>query len=237
MAWLWHLPHHEAQGKNNKIQGAARKKQKANTKAINVDIDEENLCILYLLIIFCTQGPVFVADNDSIVELYAIGHNGNNLLPINFIVSWSKAFLTVKVWPLFSFFGAPILRVMRKVHTHVKYIHSCLILSIYILLRLVRLCAAPWKVMGLNVLDKKSLQPWKRLQVGLKRFWISDLVTSMVSVDWYSCKVTSLVSCTNGQMTVRKGLRHLFNEINSKTSAAIASVDLNKDARSFAPFK
>ena len=56
----------------------------------------------------------------------------------------------------------------------------------------------------------------------------------MVFIDFYLCKIFSLVSCGNGQMANRKGLRHLFNEMDSKTSAAIASVDLNEDARLFA---
>ena len=58
----------------------------------------------------------------------------------------------------------------------------------------------------------------------------------MVLIDFYISKIFSLVSCGNGQMAERKGLRHLFNEMDSKTSAAIASIDLNKDARPFAPF-
>ena len=57
----------------------------------------------------------------------------------------------------------------------------------------------------------------------------------MVSIDFYLSKITSLVSCKNGQMADRKGLCHLFNEIHSKTSEAIAWVDLNEDARLFAP--
>ena len=99
-----------------------------------------------------------------------------------------------------------------------------------------QLCAAPWKVMGSNVFAKKIVTALKKAWSRTKKvFWISNLVTRMVSIGFYLSKITSLVSCKNGQMADRKGLRHLFNEIDSKNFAVIALGDLDKDSRPFAP--